>query len=247
LGKQADYLTALRSGQEGAIATAERNLRLFDFPQSAIDALRKTRAPVRSLTWSSPISGTVVEKRAIQGMRFAPGDMLYKLVDLSTIWVLADVPESQLGLIHEGGRARILFRALPGVAYEGNVRVVYPQLDMTTRTAKARIDIPNPDGRIKLGLYADVVFEPEAGEEVIAIPKSAIIDSGERQVAFVAKGDGLFEPRDLQLGRAGDEYVEVRKGIAEGETVVVAGTFLLDAESNLRAALSAFAPEVASQ
>ena len=153
----------------------------------------------------------------------------------------SDVAESDLPTIKIGTRATVTVRAYPAQPIEGEVTFIYPELRMETRTARVRIEIPNPDGRLKIDMYADVLFQAGADEQpAIAIPASAVIDSGTRQVVLVAKGEGRFEPRAVKLGRRGDGYVEVLDGISKGEEVVTAATFLIDAESNLRAALQAF-------
>ena len=241
LQKQADYLVALRGSTGGAadIARAERNLRLFGLPDQAIEHLRQARTAVRSLVLTAPQDGTVIQKPALVGMRFGPGDMLFKTADLSTVWIMAQVAERDLALIRAGQTARIALSAYPDEDCDGRVAFIYPELNLTTRTAMVRIEHPNPDRHLRLGLYADVEIETGADQApVVAIPDSAIIDSGTRRVAFVAKGDGVFEPREVTIGRRGDGFVEVRAGIAEGERIVVAGNFLIDAESNLRAALA---------
>ncbi|MSO76721.1 MAG: efflux RND transporter periplasmic adaptor subunit [Alphaproteobacteria bacterium] len=244
LRKQADYLTALRgSARVGDLAKTEQNLRLFGLSDQVIARLRETGEAVRALTLTAPTTGTVMEKPALVGMRFAAGDMLFKVTDLSTVWVMAQVAERDLGWLRIGQTARIVFRAFAEQPIEGEVAFIYPELNMMTRTASVRIVLGNPDGRIKTGLYGDVTIEAQASDSpVIAIPDSAIIDSGSRRVAFVAKGDGLFEPRQLALGRRGNGLVEVLDGLEEGERLVVTGNFLIDAESNLRAALSGFGP-----
>ena len=150
--------------------------------------------------------------------------------------------ESDLAGIGVGTPASITLRAYPNAPVEGRVGFIYPDIKPETRTARVRIEVPNPDGLLKIEMYADVVFNTGAGEApVAAIPDSAVIDSGTRQTALVAKGDGRFEPRPIKLGRRGDGYVEVRDGLQPGEEVVTSATFLIDAESNLRAALKSFA------
>jgi Cu(I)/Ag(I) efflux system membrane fusion protein len=135
----------------------------------------------------------------------------------------------------------VTFRAYPMQPVEGEVTLIYPELKAETRTARIRIEVPNPDGRLKVDMYADVVFRAGADEApVIAVPASAVIDSGTRRVVLVSKGEGRFEPRPVKLGRRGDGYVEIMEGVGKGEEVVTAATFLIDAESNLRAALQAF-------
>jgi Cu(I)/Ag(I) efflux system membrane fusion protein len=242
LQKQVDYLLALkRGGNKTDLAKAERNLRLFDFPESGFELLRQTGQPVRSLDWTAPISGTVMEKPAVTGMRFQMGDTLFKLADLSTVWVMAEVAERDLSAIRDDQSVRIAFSAYPGELFDGKVAFIYPELNMAARTARVRIEVPNPERRIKIGLYADVAIDAASrGTPVIAIPQSAIIDNGMKAVAFVAKGDGRFEPRPLRLGQRGDSDIEVKDGLAEGEEIVTTGNFLIDAESNLRAALAAF-------
>ncbi|MCC6471672.1 MAG: efflux RND transporter periplasmic adaptor subunit [Alphaproteobacteria bacterium] len=247
LRKQVDLVLAMRGGTAAdgtrlSIDAAERNLRLFDLPQNAIDQLKKSGEPVRSIAWMAPISGTVMEKPAVAGMRFQAGDTLFRLADLSTVWVMAELAERDLSLARAGQRAVMVLRTAPDAPVEGKVDFVYPDINMATRTGKLRIELRNADRRIKLGSFADVTIEAEASRgAVVTIPESAVIDNGTHRVAFVAKGDGRFEPRSLTLGGRGGEYVEVRDGIAEGEAVVTRGNFLIDAESNLRAALAGFA------
>ena len=243
LQKVSDYLIARRRavGRDGGMEQAERNLRLFGIPDQAIEELRRTGEPIRSVVLTAPMKGTVMAKPAVVGMRFEVGETLFKIADHSRVWAIAQVAERDLELIRVGRKARVALRAFPQTPLEGSVAFVYPELDLATRTASLRIELPNPDGRLHIGLYADVSIETGAEETpVIAIPESAIIDNGTRRIAFVAKEEGLFEPRDLMLGRRGTGFVEVRKGVAEGERVVVSGNFLIDAESNLRAALAAF-------
>jgi Cu(I)/Ag(I) efflux system membrane fusion protein len=174
------------------------------------------------------------------------GEELYRIADLSQVWVIADVAEADLAAIKIGISASVIFRAYPTQPVEGLVTFIYPEVRPETRTVRVRIELPNPDGRLKADMYADVVFQAGADEApVIAIPTSAVIDSGARQVVLVARGEGRFEPRPVKLGRRGDGYIEVMEGLKEGEEVVTAATFLIDAESNLRAALKAFAPQEA--
>lgn len=247
LRKQVDLVLAMRGttaadGQRMSIEAAERNLRLFDFPQSAIDQVKRTSEPLRSLPWTAPMGGTVIEKPAMIGMRFQTGDTLYRLADLSTVWVIAELAERDLPLVRVGQRARLRLRSREDVAITGRVDFVYPDINTATRTARVRIQLPNSDRSIKLGAYADAVIEAPATEDaVVAVPDSAIIDSGSRRVAIIARGGGLFEPRAISLGARGGGYVQVLDGITEGEDIVVRGNFLLDAESNLRAALATLA------
>lgn len=244
LQKQADLTTTLVGATRSSVTYegAERNLRFFGFTDEAIEEIKKAGRPLRSLTFTVPRDGTVLEKPALVGMRFSTGDTLFRTADLSAVWVMAQVSESDLAGLSEGQKARVNLKAFPDQTYEGTVARIYPELNAATRTVPVRIVLPNDEGRLRPGLYADVVFDGGNGNEVVTVPDSAVMDSGLRKVAFVAKGDGLFEPRDVKTGARANGRVEIREGIAEGEDVVVRGNFLIDAESNLKSALSAFTP-----
>ena len=238
LQKQADYLGALK-GDSRDIERAAGNLRLFGIPDEVIAGLRRTGRPVRSMTLNAATAGTVMEKPAVVGMQFEQGSTLFRIADLSTVWVIARVAERDLPAIAIGQRATITLNADSSRPIDGRIAFVYPELDMSTRTAVVRIEVPNSGGKLKVGQYADVAIEATLTEApVIAVPNSAVMDSGTRQVAFVAKDGGVFEPRDVVLGLRGVHFVEVRKGLFEGERIVVTGNFLIDAESNLRAAIN---------
>jgi membrane fusion protein, copper/silver efflux system len=244
LQKQADLTSTMTGAGRGGTVheSAERNLRFFGFSDEAVAEIRKAGRPLRSLTLNVPRDGTVLEKPALVGMRFSSGDTLFRTADLSMVWIIAQVAENDLALIREGQAASVQLKAFPNETRQGKVERIYPELNMATRTVPVRIVLPNADGRLRPGLFAEVAFGTDSGETMVAIPDSAVIDSGRRRVAFVAKGEGLFEPRDLEIGARGDGFVEIRKGVDEGEDVVVRGTFLVDAESNLKAALAGFAP-----
>jgi membrane fusion protein, copper/silver efflux system len=220
---------------------AMQRLRNLAVPESRIQEVRSKGTNPRTLDWPTPSTGTVIDKKIINGQRVMPGEELYRIADLSHLWVIADVAESDLVMIKFGTRALVTVRAYAAQPIEGEVTFIYPELRAETRTARVRIEIPNPDGRLKVDMYADVAFQAGGGEEpCIAVPVSAVIDSGTRQVVLIAKGEGRFEPRAVKLGRRGDGYIEVLDGVAKGEEVVTAATFLIDAESNLKAALQAF-------
>lgn len=240
LAKEVDYVVAL-SGVGANVAQAANNLRSFGIPDSAIAEMKRTRQAARSIVINAPIAGTVLEKPAVVGMHFAAGEILFKSADLSTVWVLAQVSERDLLFVQQEQTASITFTDNPEMTFQGEVAFIYPELDPATRTAQVRIVVANSDGRIRGGQYADVRINAVAGDiAVIAVPESAVLDSGARQIAFVAKGSGVFEPRALVLGRRGGGYVEVRRGLSEGERIVVSGNFLIDAESNLQTALGTF-------
>jgi len=248
---QIDLIIAMGTSQRGSgvpAADANRNLegalqklRNLAVPESRIREVREKGVNPRTLDWPSPATGDVIEKKIINGQRVQAGQELYRIADHTHLWVIADVAEADLPAIKIGTRANVTVRAYAAQPIEGEVTFIYPELRAETRTARVRIEIPNPGGRLKIDMYADVVFQPGEHEEpAIAVPTSAVIDSGTRQVVLIAKGEGRFEPRAVKLGRRGDGYVEVLDGISKGEEVVTAATFLIDAESNLRAALQAF-------
>ncbi len=217
----------------------EQRLRNLGISESHIREVLAGKNPM-ALDWPAPATGDVIEKRVIKGQRVKAGDELYRIADHSHLWVIADVAESDLPSIKLGTRATVTVRAYAAEPVEGEVTFIYPELRTETRTARVRIELPNPDGRLKIDMYADVVFHEANEPPAIAVPTSAVIDSGTRQVVLVAKGEGRFEPRAVKLGRRGDGYVEVLDGVDNGEEVVTSATFLIDAESNLKAALQAF-------
>lgn len=227
---------------------AMQRLRNLAVPEERISEVRRTGANPRTIDWPAPASGVVLAKRVINGQRVAAGEELYRIADLSTVWVIADVAEADLAMIRPGTRTLVTFRAYPTEPTEGKVTLIYPEIKSETRTARVRIEVPNPDNRLKADMYADVVFQPGIGSApVLTVPNGAVIDSGTEQVVLVAKGEGRFEPRRVSLGRRSEGYREVLGGIHEGEEVVTTATFLIDSESNLRAALKTFTPQEAAK
>lgn len=242
--KDADAQTV--AGMKRLADAALARLRNWDVSEEEIAQLAAGGEPRRTLTFRAPVAGVVLEKRAVQGMRFMPGETLYQIADLSRVWLIADVFEQDIGRVRVGQRARVKLEAYPERRFEGRVTYVYPTLKPETRSAQVRVELPNPDGRLKPAMYAHVEIAA-GGDTVLAVPNSAVIDSGTRRVVIVDRGEGRFEPREVRLGARGDEYVAVLEGLKEGETVVVAANFLIDAESNLRAALGSMtAPEAAA-
>jgi membrane fusion protein, copper/silver efflux system len=228
----------LRIGYGGG--GGEQRLRNLGVPESHIREVLAGKNPM-SLVWPAPATGDVIEKKVTNGQKVKAGDELYRIADHSHLWIIADVAEGDLSAIKVGTRARATVRAYMAQSIEGEVTFIYPVLKTETRTARVRIEVPNPDSRLKVDMYADVVFQSGADETpVTAVPASAIIDSGTRQVVLVAKGEGKFEPRPVKLGRRGDGYIEILEGVDKGEEIVTSATFLIDAESNLKAALKAF-------
>lgn len=218
-----------------------QRLRNWDISDEEIKRLQKEGAARQTLTLRSPVSGVVLEKPALKGMRFMPGEVLYQISDLASLWLLADIFEQDLSLVRSGQEARITVNAYPGKAFSGKVAFVYPTLTPETRTAKARIELANTGGLLKPEMYASVeVIAGRAGKKVLAVPDSAVLDSGTRQIVLLQRGEGSFEPRPVRLGAHGDGYIEVLEGIQAGDNVVVSANFLIDSESNLKAALNTF-------
>ncbi len=236
-----EYVLASGDLAQGALSRLEN----LNVPPDEIARLRKTGKPGRVASFSAPISGVVMEKIAIQGMRFAAGDTLYRIADLSHVWVLADVFEQDIADIHPGQTARISVAAYPDANISGQVTFIYPTLNPTTRTAKLRIEVDNAAVLLKPDMYATVeIAAPLNADKLLAVPDSAVLDSGTRQVVLVEVKPGHFEPHAVKLGHRADGYAEIRSGIAAGDKVVVGANFLIDAESNLRSALQGFTAPV---
>jgi Cu(I)/Ag(I) efflux system membrane fusion protein len=253
---QQDYLIA-RAGQQAlsaasaqARATAaqlSRNalqrLRFWDIAPAQLQNLQTLGKALDTLPLLSPVSGVVLEKQAVEGMRFMPGEPLFRIADLSAVWLLVEVFEQDLEGIKLGQTVSVHINAYPSRTFAGRVSFIYPTVAPETRTAKLRIAMPNPAGLLKPGLYGSALLEVGAGEaERLAVPESAILDSGTRQVLLAQLGEGRFEPREVALGRRADGYVEVLAGVAAGESVVIRANFLIDAESNLKGALQGLSP-----
>lgn len=225
----------------GLADAALSRLENWDIGGAQIKRLKEGGRPSRTLTLSSPVSGVVLDKRAVQGMRFMPGEVLYQIADLSTVWIVADVFEQDLAKVSVGQTATVTFSALPGMNFTGKVTFVYPTVTAETRTGKVRIELPNHDGHLRPALYGTVeIASPVASAPVLSVPDSAVLDTGAAQTVLVERGQGLFEPRDVKLGARAGGYVQILDGLKDGEKVVVSANFMIDAESNLRAALQSF-------
>jgi Cu(I)/Ag(I) efflux system membrane fusion protein len=208
---------------------------------------KQSSIPARPrITFHAPASGIVLEKKAVQGMRFMPGEMLYQIADLSTVWVIAEVPEQDIGQVRLGTRTQVTADAYPERSFDGKVAFIYPTLSSATRTVQVRMEIANPKALLKPAMFASAQIEVGKADKVLTVPVSAVIDSGTRQVVLVRLAEGRFEPRVVKLGSRSDSYVEVLAGITEGEQVVTAANFLIDAESNLKAALSGMTEKLPS-
>jgi len=239
----AQFLSDLNSGgRDSAVGGARQRLENLGLPPEAIAEIERTRKVPLSMTWRAPRDGVVLERNVVDGMKAAPGDVLFRLADISTIWVLADVPEFDLGAVRLGAPVTIRVRSLPGRTFEGRVSLIYPQVGEATRATRVRIEIANPGGVLLPNMYAEVEIGTGDTAPVIAVPDSAVIDTGTRQVVIIDRGEGRFEPREVKIGLRGEGFTEIREGIAEGDRVVVAANFLIDAESNLKAALRGLTP-----
>ena len=240
----AEYIATINSKTTGGSATYGRGSRQrlmnLDVPETAIVAMEKSGAVPMVIEWAAPRDGIVLERNAIEGMRAQPGDVLFRVADTSVVWATIDVAERDLGALAVGQPAVVRARGFAGREFTGKISVIYPQVNRETRTARARIELANPDAALRPDMYVDAEIETGSARPVLTVPESAILDSGSRQAIFVDKGQGRFEPRDVKLGHRGGGYVEVREGVAEGEPVVVSANFLIDAESNLKAALKGF-------
>lgn len=223
---------------EDLVTAARRKLELWDVPADDIARIERTRQAERTLTIRSPASGVVVKKDVVPGMKVEAGGMPYEIVDLSSIWVLADVYETELRNVKVGAPATLELKSMPGKPYQGRVAFIDPYLDPKTRTAKVRIAFANPGGSIKPEMFGEVVLKT-APRKAVRVPADAVINSGTRSVVFAALGDGKFQPREVRLGATDGNVVEVLEGLAAGEKIVTRANFLVDSESRLKASLQA--------
>lgn len=256
---QGEYLLAYRASQrvsskkgvsseEGSstgglvselLEPARTKLSLYDVGPAQIKQLEARGKPLKTMTIWSPQSGVVIEKQVFEGMKMTPGMTAYRIADLSRVWVMATIYEYQSRDIELGQKATMTLSYLPGQEVEGKVVYIYPFLDERTRQLNVRLEFPNPDLKLKPGMYATVVFQGTSATKRVLAPRSAVIDTGERQVAFVAKGQGRFEPRTIRMGaETEDGKVEILDGLRSGELVVVSGQFLIDSEARMREALA---------
>ncbi len=225
------------SSSNSLLEVSRKRLLLWDISPADIRSLEETRKPKTFLTLHSPIKGFVVHKDVFEGRYITPETELFRIADLSTVWVNADIYEYELPLVQIGQEARVTLSYYPGETIRGRVVYVYPYLNGETRTARVRVEVPNPDGKLKPQMYANLELTIDLGEPLV-VPDEAILDSGAQKTAFVAYEDGRFEPRELQLGPRVDSYVAVLSGLQEGEKVVVSGNYLIDSESRLKSALA---------
>jgi Cu(I)/Ag(I) efflux system membrane fusion protein len=240
----AEYLATIASRTTSGVASYGRGSRQrlinLDVPEVAIAAMEKTGIVPTTLEWTAPRDGVVLERNAVEGMRAQPGDVLFRIADTSMLWATIDIAERDLGMVAPGQPVVVHARGYPGRDFMGEVKLVYPQFNKDTRTARIRIELANPDQALLPDMYVDAEIDTASAKPVLAVPDNAILDSGTRQSVLVDKGAGRYEPRAVTLGQRGSGYVEIRSGLADGDKVVVSANFLIDAESNLNAALKGF-------
>jgi Cu(I)/Ag(I) efflux system membrane fusion protein len=223
----------LARDSEAIVNAGRQRLRLWDISDSQITKIEETGKPIRSLVIYSPVNGFVVQKSALQGMRVMPGEKLFDLADLSTVWIMADVYESDLSVVRDGQTAAISLSYFPGKVFTSRINYVYPAISGETRTAKVRFTIPNPGLQLKPQMYTTAEIKIDLGRK-LAVPSDSVIDTGVRQVVYVDKGDGEFEPKEVLTGIRTDGFVEVLKGLRAGQRVATAANFLIDSEAQLK-------------
>lgn len=219
---------------DGLVAAARRRLLYWDASPAEIAQIERTGVPKRSLTLRSPVNGYVIEKAVFGGQRVMAGDAIYKVADLSVVWVEGEVFERDLHSISLGQQASARFEALPGQERTGRITYIYPTLNPETRTVRVRVALANGNGHLKPGMYATLSL-PASGRArpSLSVPRGAVLTTGERNIVFVRRSDGRLEPRFVTLGAASEDRIEILSGLAVGEQVVASATFLVDAESNL--------------
>ncbi|HXA86151.1 MAG TPA: FixH family protein [Candidatus Dormibacteraeota bacterium] len=234
-------VSGVASGSQSLLAATRQRLEQWDVPASEIQKLESTGKVITDLTFNSPATGYITERTALPNMYVQPETRLYTVADLSSVWVSAQVFQSDLGRIKPGDPAVVTVDAYPGQTFNGLIRDILPQVDMATRTARVRVALLNPGLKLKPGMYVNVVLRVPLGRQLV-VPSSAVLHAGLRQLVFVSRGEGAFDPREVQTsGQAGDKTI-ISKGLKAGERIVISAGFLIDSESQLQAAAGAFVP-----
>jgi RND family efflux transporter MFP subunit len=253
LAAQQEYLLALktrdglrqsqiadaRERAERLVDAARTRIERWDVPGDQLAQLEETRQPQTTVTFRSPVSGFVIEKQALAGMHVTPGQTLYRVADLSRVWVEADLYEQEIPLVRTGQPATVTLDAYPGERFAGRVAYLYPFVQENTRTMRVRFDFANRGGRLKPGMYANVELQVPLGRG-LTVPSDALVDSGTRQLVFVAEGDGYFQPRDVTVGQRFGDRVQILEGLKVGELVAAGAAFFLDSESQFRASVQGY-------
>lgn len=226
-----------RSSAQEMIQSTRRKLAYWDIPRSEIDRIDRGGPVLRTMTLRSPVSGYVIEKNVLSGQRIMAGEALYRVADLSTVWVEGEVFERDLAAARLGQVVQVELDAYPGERRQGRISYVYPTLNPETRAVRVRVVLANPGLRLKPGMYATFRFSASARPAALSVPRSAVLVTGRRTLVFVRRADGQLEPREVTLGALSNDRAEIISGVRAGETVVASATFLIDAESNLGSAL----------
>jgi Cu(I)/Ag(I) efflux system membrane fusion protein len=241
LATQEEYLIALESGNKGLVKSALRRLELWDVPADELKQLEKTKKPRDTLLLRSPINGQVLQRKALEGTRVEPQTELYRITDLSVVWLQAKIYEYELPHIEVGQRVRVSLLSRSAKPLEGKVAFIEPVVQEITRTVNVRVELKNPKGELRPGMYADMSFTHDMGEGLL-VPESAVLRTGERNLAFRVLGEGTFEPVEVKIGGRFGEQFEVLSGLSAGHEVATSAVFLIDSESRLKSALAGFGP-----
>ena len=225
--------TMLSKDAQLLVEAARQRLKLWDISDEQIKKIEESGKPARTMTLFSPVSGYVVQKMAFQGMRAMPGEKLFDIADLGSVWIVAEVYENELPLVKVGQRAMISLSYFPGREMNAVIDYIYPVLSAETRTAKVRFTVPNPGIQLKPQMFTNVEITIPVGRK-LAVPAEAVLDTGLRQVVYVDKGDGYFEPREIKTGVKVEEMLEVLAGLKQGEKVASSAIFLIDSEAQLK-------------
>jgi Cu(I)/Ag(I) efflux system membrane fusion protein/cobalt-zinc-cadmium efflux system membrane fusion protein len=234
----ASQFASIREGANSLLNSTHQRLRYWDIPESEITRLKESGEVRKSLILESPGDGVVIHKNAVEGLHIMEGMSLYRIADLSTIWVEVSIYDDEVPWIAVGQKARVELSYLPGKVLEGKVVYIYPYLDEKARDVKVRLEFRNPGLDLKPGMYANVWIKTPPIKDALVVPTEAVIRSGHRNIVFVAQGGGRFEPREVRLGEESDDgRIRILTGLAEKEQVVVSAQFMLDSESRLQEAI----------
>jgi len=232
--------SALPSGfdqSESLLQATRRRLELWDLSEAQIDQVLRTGEPIKNITVYSPMTGYITDRKAFPQVKVMPDTDLYTIVDLSRVWVMADVFEYEAPNIHVGETARVSLQALPGKSFGARIDYLQPEVDPMTRTLKVRLNMENPGLMLKPDMYADVEFRVNIPSK-LTVPADAVLNAGERQTVFVDRGNGYFEPRQVKIGEREGDRIQILSGLTQGERIVTSGNFLIDSESQMKAAAS---------
>ena len=248
---QQEYLLARQAGaavsqDASLLKSAREKLSLWDISEAQVEELGRTGEVRRTLNIYAPRAGFVIEKNVLLGQKIMAGESLFKVADLSRVWVYGEIYEYELPFVQEGQEVTIDLSYYPGETFKGKIAYIYPYLDSETRTNRVRVEVPNPAFRLKPEMYANLTIHVAYGTRLV-VPADAVLDSGERKIVFVDKGDGYLEPREVKTGVRGEDAYEVLEGLKVGERVVVSANFLVDSESSLKAALQQMIQEPAGE